>query len=374
MDEVLIIGGGPAGLATAACLKRRGIPARILEQGGAVAQSWEDYYDRLHLHTGKHLSGLPGRPVPRDAPLYLPRAKVVDYFQDYARHFDLAVSTGERVLSVRREPDGSGDWRVETSRGVRRAPAVVVATGYFLNPHRPAFPGQGRFGGPIIHSSEYRNPASVAGERVLVVGLGNSAAEIAVELAGASRTVGLSIRAGANIVPRDLFGVLPIQYAGYLLRRLPPVLARPVVAGLERQGRRRLRSAGLPPASYATLERIPVIGLDLIRAIRARRVTVYGAIERLDPGRVHFADGRTRPFDAIVLGTGYTPVLSFLRDLAPDPATLIPETGVASPAKPGLYFVGFHRTTAGMLYLIGRREAPEAARLIAAQLAHAAAT
>src|SRR5262249_46830708 len=162
--------------------------------------------DRLHLHTGKALSNLPFQPMPRDYPRYVPRAQVAQYLQDYAQTQGITVSTGERVLSVSRD---DGGWRVETSVQVHHAPAVVVATGFFDNPYRPVLPGQETFGGQVLHSAAYRNPSSVAGQRVLVVGLGNSGAEIAMELADAGRDVSLSVRSGVSVVPRELFGVLP---------------------------------------------------------------------------------------------------------------------------------------------------------------------
>jgi hypothetical protein len=364
--EVLVIGGGPAGLAAAGCLQRRGVAARILERGPDVANSWANYYDRVRLHTGKHLSNLPNLPLGRDYPLYVPRDTLVRYLRDYARRLHLAVSTNERVLAVERAP--GGDWRVTTDKNVRQAPAVIVATGFFDNPVIPHFAGQEEFGGPLLHSADYRNPASLAGRRVLIVGAGNSGAEIAVELADAGREVAVAIRSGVNIVPRDLFGFLPIQYLSYLLRRLPPRLATRIAAWTEAQGAQRLHSVGIPKAGHSPLEHVPVIGLDLIDRIKRGRIVVRGGVARLAPGRVTFTDGQSEPYDAILLATGYDPVVGFLRPLADDPATLIPETGVACPSEPGLYFVGMHHTTQGVLYLISRHEAPEAARLIAQQL------
>jgi hypothetical protein len=169
-----------------------------------------------------------------------------------------------------------------------------------------------------------------------------------------------------------MFGVLPIQYAAYLMRRMPPRVARPVLAAITRQGKRRVAAAGLPWADYLAIDRIPVIGLDIIKRIRAGRITVRGPIDRLMPEGVHFMDGLAAPFDAVVLATGFLPALDFLKPLADDPATLIPARGVACAAWPGLYFVGYHRTTAGVLYVISRVEAPQAAARIAAQLGKAA--
>ncbi len=365
-EEVLIIGGGPAGLATAGCLQRRGIAARILEQGPDVAHSWARYYDRVRLHTGKHLSNLPNVPFGRGYPLYVGRDALVRYYREYARRLDLAVSTNERVVAVERAPDGG--WRVTTDQQVRHAPAVVVASGSFDNPVRPALPGEDSFGGPIRHAAEYRNPDSLTGQRVLIVGAGNSGTEIAVELADAGRAVILAIRSGINVVPRDYLGVLPIQYLGFIVRRLPRRLARRLAARTDAQGTRRLARVGVPKAPYPTLSQVPVIGLDVLDRIRRGQITVRGGVARLAPGRVEFSDGTSAPCDAILLATGYDPAVDFLRLLAADPATLIPAEGVASPTEPGLYFVGTHRTTRGQIYLVSRHEGPEAARLIARRL------
>jgi len=365
-EEVLIIGGGPAGLATAGCLQRRGIAARILEQGPDVAYSWARYYDRVRLHTGKHLSNLPNVPFGRDYPLYVDRDALVRYFRAYKRQLDLAVSTNERVSAVERAPDGG--WQVTTDRQTRHTPAVIVASGSFDNPVRPALPGADSFGGPIRHAAEYRNPASLPGQRVLVVGAGNSGTEIAVELADAGRAVTLAIRSGINIVAREYLGILPIQYLGFIVRRLPRRLAGRLTARTDAQGARRLARARIPKAPYHTLSQVPVIGLELLDRMRRGQITVRGEIARLAPGRVEFSAGPSAPYDAILLATGYAPAIDFLRPLAADPMTLIPEQGVASPTEPGLYFVGAHRTTQGQLYLIGRREGPETARLIVRQL------
>ena len=136
---VIVVGAGAAGLATAACLKQVGVPSVILEASDDIATTWRSLYDRLHLHTIKQLSGLPGYPMPAKAPRYLARDEMVAYLRDYARHFDLRIETGQRVTRAYRR---DGLWVVETPQGERTAQALVSTTGVFANPDEVSYPGQ----------------------------------------------------------------------------------------------------------------------------------------------------------------------------------------------------------------------------------------
>src|SRR5690349_7040236 len=174
--DVLIVGGGPAGLATSQQLRARGIPHRVLERGDVVGYTWANLYDSLTLHTGKHMSSLPGMAFPRSAPLFVPRREFWEYLRHYARAFELPVETGVGVERIART---DGRWTLSTGRGTLTARAVVVATGIVANPKIPRFPGDERFAGRLAHSVTYKRPEPYAGRRVLVVGVGNSGAEIA---------------------------------------------------------------------------------------------------------------------------------------------------------------------------------------------------
>src|SRR5690348_12496954 len=151
--DAIIIGAGPAGLACAMAMRSVGLEVVVLEKSATVGSSWRRHYDRLHLHTDRDHSGLPGLPMPREFPTYPSRAQLVDYLQAYATHFDLKPVFN---TDVRRVVQDGARWLVETSGETIDAPIVVVATGMAHAPYRPSWPGMETFGGSIIHSSDYR--------------------------------------------------------------------------------------------------------------------------------------------------------------------------------------------------------------------------
>jgi cation diffusion facilitator CzcD-associated flavoprotein CzcO len=221
--DAIIIGAGPAGLAAAAALRARGLNAAILEKSDAVGAVWRRHYDRLRLHTDRARSGLPGLPIPKIYGRYPSRAQVVDYLEAYAAKFALKPAFNTQVRAIRR--DGPA-WRAEAGENSQTAPIVVVATGWADHPWSPNWPGMETSGGPILHSSVYRNSAPFAGKHVLVVGYGNSGAEIALDLSEASIDVALAVRGPVNVIPRELFG-LPILGWGLTGRLFPsPVPTR----------------------------------------------------------------------------------------------------------------------------------------------------
>src|ERR1700722_12667812 len=175
----IIIGAGPAGLATAAVLQARGLNAPILEKSDAVGPVWRRHYDRLHLHTDRGHSALPGLPMPSSYGRYPSRAQVVEYLESYAATFDLKPRFNTPVSEVRRN---GTLWSAKAGDETIEAPVIVIATGLADFPYSPIWPGIETFSGPILHSSRYRNPKSFAGERVLVVGFGHSGGGLALDL------------------------------------------------------------------------------------------------------------------------------------------------------------------------------------------------
>jgi indole-3-pyruvate monooxygenase len=207
-EDILVIGAGPAGLATSACLRREGVAHVVLEREGQIAAAWHRHYDRLHLHTTKTYSGLPLMPWPRAAPRYPAREQVVRYLQAYAVEHHIAPRRGVTVHSVHR----SGErFTVDTSAGVMTPRFVVMATGYNCVPRLPSVPGLDSFHGSVIHAGVYKNATPYRGKRTLVVGCGNFGAEIALDLAEQQVDVAMVVRAAVHVVPRDAFG-RPIQH------------------------------------------------------------------------------------------------------------------------------------------------------------------
>jgi len=379
ISEPVVIGAGPAGLAVAATLARQGQPCVVLERADAVGPAWQGRYDSLRLHTARWLSGLPGAPIPRQYGRWVARDDFVAYLRDYAERFGVRPEFG---VDVRRIERVDGAWRIETSRGNASTSTVVVATGYSRVPHLPDWPGRDSFSRPLVHSSEYREPSAYRGRQVLVVGAGNSAAEIAVDLARAGAHVDLAVRTPPNIVRRDTFGV-PSQLLGIALRHVPERVMNPLTTVLRRVSVPDLSSHGLPrPAGdgftqFLRTQTVPILDHGFVDAVRAGRVTVVGVVEALDGDSVRLVDGSTVQPDAVICATGYRTGLESLvghlgvLDERGVPLVHGPET---LPELPGLYFVGISVQLAGLLREIGR-EARAVGEVVArAHIASAAPT
>ena len=221
--QALIIGSGPAGLACAVALRQAGIEPLVLEKSASVGASWRKHYDRLHLHTHRRHSGLPGLPMPASYPPYPSRDQVIAYLETYAAHFGVRPRFGCEVKRIRRQ---GSVWNVETNAETMAAPLVVIATGIAAVALRPTWPGLDAYAGNILHSSDYKNPAPYAGKRVLVIGFGNSGGEIALDLANAGVGVAISARSPVQVLPRDLLG-LPICHGRFYTAACPPASSTP---------------------------------------------------------------------------------------------------------------------------------------------------
>jgi putative flavoprotein involved in K+ transport len=353
---VYVVGGGPGGLAAAYALRARGVRAVVLEKSDRVGASWRRHYDRLHLHTTRRLSALPGLPMPRSFGRWVSRENVVRYLEKYAEHHELEIVTGVEVSRIEPAPDGTG-WLLHATGGRElTGSAVVVATGYNHTPHVPGWPGRSAFTGEFLHAGEYRNAKPYAGRDVLVVGVGNTGAEIAVDLVegGASR-VRLSVRTPPHIVRRSTAG-WAAQYTGVLVRRLPVRLVDRLARPMARLSVPDLSAYGLPRPDTGLYSRvtegsIPVQDVGLIDAVRKGKVEVVAAVEGFEGGKVVLADGGRIEPDAVIAATGYVRALEGLvghlgvLDARGRPVV----HGDRSPrTAPGLYFTGFTNPISGM--------------------------
>ncbi|MFJ8183618.1 flavin-containing monooxygenase [Streptomyces sp. NPDC096105] len=354
---VHVIGGGPGGLSVAYALRARGVRAVVLERSERVGDSWRRHYDRLHLHTTRRRSALPGLPMPRRFGRWPSRDDVVRYLEKYAEHHRLEIVTGVEVSRVERTPDGTG-WLLRATGGRElTGAAVVVATGFNHTPRVPGWPGRDTYGGEFLHASQYRNAEPFAGRDVLVVGAGNTGAEIAVDLVegGASR-VRLAVRTPPHIVRRSTAG-WPAQYSAILVRRLPVGLVDRISRLQARIALPDLSEHGLPRPEAGLYSRvlegaIPVQDVGLVDAVRKGRVEVVAAVKGFEDDEVLLADGERVAPDAVIAATGYERGLEGLvggLGVLDDRGRPVVH-GARTPAgAPDLYFTGFTNPISGNL-------------------------
>jgi putative flavoprotein involved in K+ transport len=315
--DAIVIGAGQAGLATGYHLGKAGLHFVILEAQQGPRGSWAHYYDSLTLFSPARYSSLPGAPFPGDPDHYPTRDEVVAYLEDYAERFELPVVGHARVNRVERS---RGVYGVRTTRkGSFHARALVAASGSFYSPNLPRLPGQERCQGTVIHAADYKNPRPFRGRRVIVVGAGNSAVQIAVELAEQA-TVTLATRGRVRFIPQKTLGCdfhcwvkwTGLDYLPWLKDRSAPVL-----------------DAG----AYE----------EALRSGRPKQRPVFESFFR---DGVVWPDGRREPVDAVIFATGYRPSFPYLSGLGAldDEQQPLQDEGV-STSVPGLYFVGLSGQT-----------------------------
>lgn len=371
---VVIIGAGPAGLATAAALRAKGVRSVVLERNGSVASSWRGHYDRLRLHTVRWLSGLPGMSIPRDEGAWVSRDGVVRYLEAYTEHHGITVRTNVAVGKVERDVDG---WVLRSSEGDVHADAVVVATGYNHTPVMPDVPGIDSYTGELLHAKDYRNGAPYAGKDVLVVGPGNTGAEIAVDLTEhGARRVRLAVRSAPYILRRAAGGI-PTQLTGVLMRRVPPwigdALAEPVrrlsVPNLAHKG---LADPGKGLYTRAAAGRVPILDVGVVDAIKDDKVVPVAGLAGFEGPKVLLSDGSAIDPEVVIVAAGYQRGLERLvghLGVLREAGTPIWHGSQANGAAPGLYFIGYTNPVSGMF-----REIAIDAKKIAATLSRRPAT
>jgi putative flavoprotein involved in K+ transport len=345
--DALVIGAGQAGLAAGYHLRRAGLSFAILEAGEEPGGSWPGYYESLTLFSPSRYSGLPGMPFPGQPERYPTRDEVVAYLRRYAEAFGLPVLTGEHVL--RAERAGAGFRVLTAAGGEHRARTLIAATGSFARPHRPQFPGQGAFRGRILHVAEYRNVEPFRGNRVVVVGAGNSAVQIAHELAAVASTT-LATRAPLRFEPQTILG----RDVHFWLS----------VSGLDRLPLGLLFDVSEPggvvdDGTYSA-------------AVHLGRPDRRPVFSRFTESGVLWDDEREDQVDAVLLATGYRPNLDYLRPLGVlrEDGRPYQRAGIARSVA-GLYFVGLPFQTSFASATL-RGVGPDAALVVARARRHLA--
>jgi hypothetical protein len=305
---VCIVGAGPAGLSAARALKRSGIAYDQIERHGDVGGIWDldnpgtPMYESAHFISSRKTSGFFDFPMPDTFPDYPSNRQILRYTRDFATAYGLreAIRFNTAVEAVERAGDG---WTVTLDDGSRHDyRAVICATGVNWTPRTPEHPGT--FTGQIRHSSSYRSPLEFRGERVLIVGLGNSGADIACDAAANADAAFVSVRRGYHLIPKHLFG-MPIDEFADSGPQLPVRLLRPIFAALLRLVQGDLTKYGLPRPDHRLFESHPLLNSQLVHHLQHGDVAIRPDITRLDGSRVHFTDGSSEEIDLILYATGY---------------------------------------------------------------------
>jgi len=366
--DVVVIGAGPAGLAVARQLEHRhGVAALVIDRAPAPAYSWRTRYDNFRLNTTGFLSHLPGQRIPLTAGRWPTREDMVRYFDSYVQQQHLALELGCEVKEIDRS---AGGWRINTSTGEIRTRAIVLATGNYRTPIVPQWPGLNRFTGELVHSGEFTNAWPYRGRDVLVVGAGNSAADVAVQLsnAGANR-IWLAVRTPPHLVRRAIAG-FPTDLFLEMFAWVPAIAVDPVIRLSEWVMWGDLSAYGFeqPPLGLKTTVeqtgRIPTLADELVDVIRAGAVEVVAAVEAVASDRVILADGTYIPPEVIVAATGFNADLDgLIGHLGVLDDRGKPRGGFASHLGHGMFAIGYGIPPNGPLRAIRRAATPLAGEI-----------
>lgn len=347
--KVCIIGAGASGISTAKVLQEQGIDFDCYEKGSKIGGNWRynndngmsSSYKSLHINTSKAKMAYSDFPMPDDYPEYPNHQQIIDYFEAYMAHFgfekNIIFNTG--VTKVDANKDGS--YTVKTDTGLsQNYDAVIVANGHHWNPNYPNFKGD--FNGEIMHSHDYKTPDKFIGKKVLIVGIGNSAVDIACELCRLSEKVVVSTRSGAHVIPKYVLGKPIDSYVMPSLSVLPLAIQRTIFKGMLWLGRGKQEDYGMPVPNRPFLSEHPTISQDFLGLVGHGKINVYDNIKELQGKEVLFESGKKEEFDIIIYATGYNVSFPFFNDdfLKSDNNKVELYRHVISPKRPNLFFVG----------------------------------
>jgi len=357
-QKVCIIGAGSSGIVAAQVLDARGIAFDCFEKGSHIGGNWRyendngmsSAYRSLHINTSRRVMAFKSLPMPDHFPDYPDHFQMAAYFDEFADHFGLREKIAFRTEVTKVEP-ADGEWAV-TTKGERggenteRYRAVLVANGHHWDPRwpEPAFPGSEEFEGEQTHAHHYREPDVLRGKRVLVLGLGNSATDIAVESSRIADKTFLAVRRGAYVIPKYMNGKPIDETATPLISRLPLSVQRFfAMKGLEIAAGD-MTTYGLPKPDHKLFEAHPTVSSELLPRLGHGDIAVKPNIDRFGGGRsIRFVDGSEEEIDLVVYCTGYKMTFPFFdpKVLAAPDNRLPLYRRVVSVERPDLYFIGF---------------------------------
>lgn len=368
-----MIGAGSSGITACQVLGARGLDYDCFEKGSTVGGNWRYLNDNgmsaayrsLHINTSRDVMAYASYPMPSDYPDYPSHRQIADYFDDFTDHFGIRERIRFRTEVTLVEPEGDGyrvHWRnPDGSEESSHYSAVLVANGHHWNPRwpEPAFPGSEAFEGEQIHAHDYKDPDPLVGKRILVLGIGNSATDIAVEASRSAERTFLAMRRGAWIIPKYIRGT-PTDRFGFpkLTSRLPLALQRLMYSQALKSSQGEMETFGLPKPDHRVLEAHPTVSAELLSRLGHGDITVKPNIESFPGGRqVKFTDGTVEEVDIVIYCTGYKVTFPFF---APDffsaeDNRLDLYRRVVSPDHPGLYFIGFLQPLGAIMPLAERQ-------------------
>jgi dimethylaniline monooxygenase (N-oxide forming) len=358
-EKVCIIGAGSSGIVAAQILSARGIPFDCFEKGSFVGGNWRyendngmsSAYKSLHINTSRRVMAFKTLPMPDHFPDYPNHFQMAEYFDEYTDHFGLREKIRFHTEVVSAEPvEGEWEVTVENADGQRethRYRAVLVANGHHWDPRwpEPAFPGADEFEGEQMHAHHYREPDVLPGKRVLVLGIGNSAVDIAVESSRIADATFLATRRGAYVIPKYINGKPIDELSNPLTAKVPLAVQRFFATrALGVASAADPTAYGLPKPDHKLFEAHPTVSSELLPRLGHGDIAAKPNIERFTGGRgVRFVDGSEEEIDLVVYCTGYKITFPFF-----DPAVLAAPDNrlplyrrVVSVERPGLYFIGF---------------------------------
>ncbi len=357
-EQVLIIGAGPAGIASAYALKRRGISYKVIDRASVVSATWDSLYPSLRLNTTRFFSHMPGKRFPWRWGIFPTGKEYHSYLVEYAKRENLNIELGVEVKRICPEGDG---WRVITNHGSAWYAAVISATGRFNQPYTPAFEGIEEFAGQVIHARDYSGPEPFSSQRVMIVGNGPSGLDIAVEIGAHNapdKPALLSMRTGVILRPRYPLG-LPKHIWMLIADALPDFIGRPLIGWIESLKINNLEALGIrTPKETESSGAASTRGAELIHSVRAGHVQCVDGLHHFERDAVVLNDGSRHVVDAVIMATGYHPVLYQYfdydgerddydwpaRDLSQHP------NGREVQGYPGLYLVGVFYQGRGAMY------------------------